>query len=94
MMELVSSPPRKLNGLSTPTGCNASAAGPGGLADSSLPPVAQADLAAASQARRRGDIGWIMTHVHYPNIGGYCSSMMDYCCADGRVGLRSDLQGH
>lgn len=54
----------------------------------------EADLAAAAAARERGEIGWIISHVHYPNVPtGYCSSMMAYCCADGRVGLRSELEG-
>merc|ERR1712166_655015 len=36
----------------------------------------------------------IITHVHYPNSpAGYCSSKMAYCCADGRVGLRSEPEG-
>ena len=43
---------------------------------------------------REGKIDWIITHVHYPNIPtGYCSSMMSYCCADGNVGLREEIEG-
>jgi 3',5'-cyclic AMP phosphodiesterase CpdA len=54
----------------------------------------EADLAEAAAARERGEIGWIITHVHYPNVPtGYCSSMMSYCCADGRTGLRTELEG-
>lgn len=54
----------------------------------------EADLAAADAARRRGDIAWIITHVHYPNVPtGYCSSHMTYCCANGRQGLRQRLEG-
>jgi len=52
------------------------------------------DLEKAAAARARGEISWIVTHVHYPNIPtGYCSSMMRYCCADGNVGLRGELEG-
>lgn len=52
------------------------------------------DLAAAAQIRERGEIAFIITHVHYPNQpGGYCSSKMTYCCANGNVGLRSDPEG-
>ena len=47
----------------------------------------RADLAKAAAARARGEIGWIITHVHYPNVPtGYCSSIMPYCCAAGNVG--------
>lgn len=54
----------------------------------------EADLAAASAARARGQVAWIVTHVHYPNVpAGYCSSMMTYCCANGRQGLRRELEG-
>ena len=53
-----------------------------------------ADLKEASEAKGRGEISWIITHVHYPaNPGGYCTSMMTYCCADGRKGLRTELEG-
>lgn len=52
------------------------------------------DLAAAAEARKRGEVAFIITHVHYPEKpGGYCSSKMKYCCADGNVGLRSDPEG-
>lgn len=52
------------------------------------------DLAAAAAAREKGDITFIITHVHYPNSpAGYCSSKMTYCCANGRVGLRSEPEG-
>jgi hypothetical protein len=52
------------------------------------------DLRDAAAARARGEISWIITHVHYPNIPqGYCTSHMTYCCADGRKGLREELEG-
>jgi hypothetical protein len=52
------------------------------------------DLVKAKAARDRGEISWILTHVHYPNVPtGYCTSMMGYCCADGKVGLRTELEG-
>merc|ERR1719379_2328119 len=50
----------------------------------------EADLAAASRARESGEVAFIITHVHYPNVpAGYCSSKMTYCCANGNVGLRT-----
>lgn len=52
------------------------------------------DLKAAAAARDRGEIGWIISHVHYPNVPtGYCSSAMGYCCADGHVGMRDAVEG-
>ena len=55
----------------------------------------EADLARASAARARGEITFVITHVHYPNKpAGYCSSMMTYCCANGNVGLRGELEGN
>jgi len=52
------------------------------------------DLAAAASARDRGEVTFIITHVHYPNVpSGYCSSKMNYCCANGHVGLRSSPEG-
>merc|ERR1711865_880292 len=51
-------------------------------------------LQKAAAAREQGQIDWIITHVHYPNVPtGYCSSMMSYCCADGNVGLRDEIEG-
>jgi hypothetical protein len=47
------------------------------------------DLEAAAAAKEAGEIAWIVTHIHYPNVpNGYCSSKMSYCCADGNVGMR------
>merc|ERR1712241_74877 len=53
------------------------------------------DLTAAAAARDRGEVTFIITHVHYPNVpSGYCSSKMGYCCAKGNVGLRSSPEGN
>jgi len=52
------------------------------------------DLATAAAARARGEVTFVITHVHYPDKpGGYCSSKMNYCCADGNVGLRTSPEG-
>lgn len=54
----------------------------------------RADLAKAKAAKASGKLDWIVTHVHYPNVPvGYCSSMMTYCCANGKVGGRRELEG-
>ena len=68
----------------------------GRLASMDTPEMAwlEADLAAAAAARARGELTFIVSHVHYPNVpAGYCSSMMGYCCANGKVGLRQELEG-
>ena len=49
-------------------------------------------LAKAAAARERGEITFILTQVHYPNIPvGYCSTVCDICCANGNVGLRENM---
>lgn len=50
------------------------------------------DLAAAAVARDRGEITFIITHVHLPHLPtGYCSSVQSWCCANGRVGTGKSL---
>lgn len=54
----------------------------------------ESDLQQAAKDRAQDKIDWIITHVHYPNVPtGYCSSMMSYCCADGNVGMRGEIEG-
>jgi hypothetical protein len=38
----------------------------------------EADLAAAAAARARSEIGWIVSHVHYPNVPTGCGARYSF----------------